>query len=497
MKKTGMKPAKVGALFLVAVMAMAAVGASYAHWQDILVIKGDITMDDMDVRFVNYETSDPFDTDGQEGRDQHLDPSDCSYDGVLRNKDIGYTKLSTPNPQTLNIEIGDAYPCYYSHIKWQLENHGSVPALLQHRGYLLQELSADGTIIDIEDIELRIGHSYSVLYTWVEGDPDGYYEVTIDVDVDPCDLYLYDFTLTPTGDDLLINTQLDPIAWDTLEKQQLHMESYGDYLGVINSDLCIHFENGCMEDATYDFKICTTWYNWPHFVTDIPTTDITTWPEDGTAYIGYEDLTSGDYDYNDFGMDMFIQETHEVASGKLLEIYMEFEVVNKISGHVHDIHIERILAAPHDYDYTITRTRTAQGTEKAAGTYSSGGSLDVIIFDTKYVSPGDKVTIHLVSTEDPQAYGPGTAPRWDLDSIWGHYDPYMKDRNDNVFRHIEDWQNADPPLPGPNNYNVPFILVVPETGWSPPGEGVVITNPYPLFDEYYKTQNPIYEDWYT
>jgi len=511
MKKIGFKPAKLGSMFLIAVMAFAAIGAGYAHWQETIYITGVMTTDDINPIFANYVSND----DPGSEFEQQLDPTGCgewfydedddawswSEDG-RRDKNVGTTDITTSNnDQTLNINIEDAYPCYYSHVAYMIRNTGSCPVLI-HEPLVLKELSIQlkpnkpGTYqsIPIKNKKLNIGTTYYVdIYlheesqTWkariVEGPVNNEAK--------------FDFSIMLTGSENvhLINYQLDPWSWR--DNPGIHIENPDEnYNDQIPGDLCIHFENGCMQNVVYDFKFGMTFWNWPEFTPVIPPPPTTvTWPEDGTGYIGYEDRAGGDFDYNDFGMNMFIQETHEEDTGKVLEIYMEFEAVSHLAGDKHDIHIERSLAAPHDYDYTITRTRAAQGTEKAAGTYSSGGYLDVILFDTQYVQPGDIVTIHLVSTEDPQFYGPGIPPRWDLDGIWDFYDPWMYDRTISAERHIGDWQAAASPLPT-TGYDVPYILIVPYTDWPAPNEAQVITTPYPDFDNYYSTQSATYEDWY-
>jgi len=70
----------------------------------------------------------------------------------------------------------------------------------------------------------------------------------------------------------------------------------------------------------------------------------------------------------------------------------------------------------------------------------------------------------------------------------------MNDRTTATKRHIEDWQPAVEPLPIEEEYNVPYILVVPVTDWEAPAEGQCITDLYPYFDNYYATGSP--DDWY-
>lgn len=237
--------------------------------------------------------------------------------------------------------------------------------------------------------------------------------------------------------------------------------------------------------------------NWGmYFQYDLEECDITiTFPEDGTAYIGYEDRQAGDFDYNDFGMNMYVQETY--VNGYLSEITLEFEALVRLAGDRHDIHILRELSDDTEYDYTVTRSDSAQGTETAEGTYSGSGDLDVVLFDTNYFSSGDTVTINVEITSSDDMYNPGaTPPRFDLEPLFAFYDPWMNDKSiGNAERHIDDVQAATTELPT-QGYDVPYIIVVPVTDWPAPGEQVTVTDIYGDFDNYYRTQDSTYEDWY-
>jgi VCBS repeat-containing protein len=203
-----------------------------------------------------------------------------------------------------------------------------------------------------------------------------------------------------------------------------------------------------------------------------------------TAYVAYEDREHGDFDYNDFGMNMFIEEAY--VGDCLTEIDMQFNSVTKQAGDDHDIHILRPLSSSTTYNYTITRTTPAQGTETPEVTNESGhGNFNIVLFDTHYFTSGDTVTIHIEIIDGCEPYDP--AP-------WANYDPYMNNRNDGEH-HIGDTQSAVAPLPPwPNGYYVPYILAIPVTGWGTPAEGQCITSLYPYFDDYYATGSP--GNWY-
>lgn len=237
-------------------------------------------------------------------------------------------------------------------------------------------------------------------------------------------------------------------------------------------------------------------------------------PLEGTAYIGYEDWTNGDLDYNDFGMDFSAQEYYDTVGGTdyLTRVVMTFEAVIYDSGAEHYIHIRRPFNG--DYDYTVTRSVPALPSEIEAGAHTGSGDLDVVLFDTvKYSWPqiniGETVTIEVV-LNDPSA-NPRialVAPRPDLDPFMDNYDPWENPYAGVVgtfeIAHIETIGNTAAQnyttIPVPIGTDVPFILVIPKTDWRPPHEDTTITGPYPEFVDFYNGPvagwNFTYDDWY-
>lgn len=238
------------------------------------------------------------------------------------------------------------------------------------------------------------------------------------------------------------------------------------------------------------------------------------YPLEGTAYIGYEDWTDGDLDYNDFGMDFYAQEFYDTigSTDYLTKVVMSFEAVIYDSGADHYIHIARPFNGT--YDYTVTRSETALANEVAAGAHSGSGDLDVVLFDTaKYTWPekqiGEMVTIEVV-LDDPYS-NPRIAlvsPRPDLDPFMANYDPwenpYAGVSGTFHIAHIETIGSTaaqkNTPRIVPVDTQVPFILVIPETDWVPPFEDTTITAPYWHFTNYYdgiaSSWGPGWEHWY-
>jgi len=531
MKKTGIKPTKVGVIFIVAVMSFAAIGASYAHWQEILTIEGVMTTDDIHPMFAKIVSNDDLNkmdptSCGEWGYDK--DNDDWNWGGSRRDKNVGNTDVTTTDDdQTLNIIINDAYPCYFSHVAYMIRNTGSCP-VLTHRELMLEELSIqtdpdDLTTHHVINIQDRMLNLYTEYYVDIYQNANLVWKAKIvEGPVDKPEKY--DFMLEPTGSNLVhqLNVQLDPYSWK--DNPGEHMETPGDYLGQIPGDLCIHFENGCMQNVKYDFKFGMTFWNWPEFC--VPEKPPVRYPETGNAYIGYEDWYDGDFDYNDFGMTFYLEEYYN-PDDELTQVTMSFTAIVFDSGMRHLIHIKRPFNG--GYSYTVTRSTPAYpnvltlwdgttGQETTAGAYTGTGDLDVTLFNTaKYSWPqkhiDETVTITVVLDDPslnpktilmpPREYNVGSGDFYDLDPIMAYYDPWEEGTLYQCRFHIDDTQvitntASQKYYPAgeviPVDTETPFILVVPYTDWIPPYEDSTITGPYGNFNDFYTTGSPA--NWY-
>ncbi len=168
------------------------------------------------------------------------------------------------------------------------------------------------------------------------------------------------------------------------------------------------------------------------------------------GYIGYEDRLSGfDFDYNDFGMDMVLEETY--VDGVLTNIFLSFVAVHNRAGDVHDIHIHRALQG--DYSFSVFRSGEARiGNEIESGGYTGSGDLDVVLFDSARWSNtanqvmGQWIVIEIVMDADNNLnligdFNDPVSSRWDLahydPKIFSLYDPWLWNRSQGNVRGIE------------------------------------------------------------
>lgn len=100
-----MKTAKLGALFLVSVLALAGVGAGYAMWYEDLTIDGTINTGTFDVEW---------------------SPGDCG-DNEAPEKDVSSITASISG-NTMTVIVTDAYPCMTYWVHFDVHCVGTVPA---------------------------------------------------------------------------------------------------------------------------------------------------------------------------------------------------------------------------------------------------------------------------------------------------------------------------------------------------------------------------------
>lgn len=228
-------------------------------------------------------------------------------------------------------------------------------------------------------------------------------------------------------------------------------------------------------------------------------TTIVKFPDSGTAYIGFEDLPDGgDMDYEDVGMNMYLQETYE--GGVLRKAVLEYKLLYHGAGYNHLVHINRPLNG--SYTYTIDRDIVVPNAETAEATsVSSSGAFDVVLFDTSDATPRTiKIEINFDATNTANTlldYNVADA-RFDLDKVFKLYDPWLKITNSGGATvpdvHIRNMMNVPAFAGHYEAFKAPCIIVVPVTNWYTSHK--FITSSYPDFDDYYRTMDQQYANWY-
>ena len=124
-----MKTAKLGAIFLISTMALAGIGASYAWWQEELVIEGEVTMGTFgwEWSFYGYEVTHDY----KDLIDAYVDTYDTDGNGY---------------DDELSIEAYGVYPCTDLEIWCDIHFWGTVPGHIYDIDY---NIYLDGVAIDL------------------------------------------------------------------------------------------------------------------------------------------------------------------------------------------------------------------------------------------------------------------------------------------------------------------------------------------------------------
>jgi hypothetical protein len=274
-----MKAAKLGAIFMVSVMALAGVGVAYSHWIDEINIEYTIDMGKLGFGFVSQYTNDPppnyengalkpdpegpdqgyYDPDQPEGRDREcgedLDPH------PTRPKNVAYTECTMhtqkvwhdgtlmehegdPVYQYIHVELYNVYPNYAPNLYFDIANAGTIPVDIT--GQWLIDDGIDGNdFAEPDDFT-----------TWFWMDICTIYQFDLYPDPDDCpDIEMGLFRTAP-------DMQIDPCERD----------EYGISFHILQ----------CYPECTttqFEFKIFGVQWNWPNLPpgTPYPTPDVP-WP---------------------------------------------------------------------------------------------------------------------------------------------------------------------------------------------------------------------------
>ncbi|MFQ5931946.1 MAG: hypothetical protein ACE5MM_06035 [Nitrospiraceae bacterium] len=130
----------IGTIFLVLVVALAALGVGYGLWTQSLFILGNVTTADVSGEFQGAFTDDDGNVDDpsldsgdmgecQEGANTGCDPAAGGPDPKLRHDaDVGRCTASVlPIGTTATVSKADVYPGYFCTAWLGLHNNGSLP----------------------------------------------------------------------------------------------------------------------------------------------------------------------------------------------------------------------------------------------------------------------------------------------------------------------------------------------------------------------------------
>jgi len=139
-----MKTAKIGALFLVALMALTGVSAGYAMWYDDLTINGTVNTGTFNVNMVVTN----------------------AYDNEADNKDVSHIgALVDATGKIMTVTLYDAYPCITYAVEFDLVSTGTVPAHFTTWNIVKDSCIDVLTITPLTSVQLHQGQSFHVTLT--------------------------------------------------------------------------------------------------------------------------------------------------------------------------------------------------------------------------------------------------------------------------------------------------------------------------------------------
>ncbi|MEM3696539.1 MAG: hypothetical protein QXQ94_03415 [Candidatus Bathyarchaeia archaeon] len=158
----------VPAIAAIALVALAIVGFTYAHWSETLWLNGTVNTGNMCAEFK------PPITRTDTGLDWSCGENFTNPDPHQIDKDIGSSNAYFMDVNqdgcndTIVIELNHVYPCYYEHMSFWIHNCGTIPwriwrvifnpgnVTLYDRGYLNLDLNNDTKA----DIEIYWGNNF-------------------------------------------------------------------------------------------------------------------------------------------------------------------------------------------------------------------------------------------------------------------------------------------------------------------------------------------------
>jgi len=155
-----MKTAKIGAIFLISIMALAGIGAGYAAWTDTITIKGTVNTGDVDLDIVALSSTWVYKVPGEEseivvnhalipGIHATVDPnapSDPAFLVASATADI--VSLTDYADNIVTVTFDNLFPCIYFCVDVLWHYDGSIPVKINDIVFQLDPTS-DPLIADL------------------------------------------------------------------------------------------------------------------------------------------------------------------------------------------------------------------------------------------------------------------------------------------------------------------------------------------------------------
>jgi len=149
---------KMTAIFVILMIALMAVGMSYAMWSKELTISGTVNTGTVDAKFTKAKSNDAGAlNDPSEVGIWSLSDSTPIWEGRIYDEDVGKTTVSGAGSDTLAVTVTNAYPSYQPGVGFTVDNTGSIPVKV--KSIKLTMVSEGGTPYTV-DVDLVPGTWY-------------------------------------------------------------------------------------------------------------------------------------------------------------------------------------------------------------------------------------------------------------------------------------------------------------------------------------------------
>jgi hypothetical protein len=267
---------KFGLICMAVVLALGTLGVGYAMWSDTVTVYTTVMTGNVNVEIVGQKSNDPPPHGWDDGIPSDVDPTpddgwfSGSKDPAHGHQPFSYSywaNLGTVNPanwiwvgerygknvascnctytpDTLTIDIDNAYPSYGPDVAFIVRNTGTIPAKINSikltsvttpMGTFVKDINVD---VDANETAYMVANNGAVVVRHEElGYPPYAWEPGFDDD------YAFTFCLTSLGAQPLLNTQLEP----------------GDYLW---GDVGLHVAQSAEQSKSYSFTLVYEFCNW-------------------------------------------------------------------------------------------------------------------------------------------------------------------------------------------------------------------------------------------
>jgi len=156
---------KLSVIFAVLMLALSIAGFAYAHWEKIITINGTVNTGVLCWKTTTVQCLDDY----VGCKDYHCNDGFAGYYYWQGDKDVGMTTIQIIDDQTVELNLTNVYPSYFTSATLYIVNCGTIPLIFEKviiaSQYETVEIVEDDQIVSIDlngdgldDIEIYWGN---------------------------------------------------------------------------------------------------------------------------------------------------------------------------------------------------------------------------------------------------------------------------------------------------------------------------------------------------